>query len=250
MLLAIIGAVIIGLSLGLFGSGGSILTVPVLMYLVDMPAAESIASSLLIVAGISLFGSIAYIRRQTVSWRHFWVFGIPGMIGTYGGAWFGTLVDSRWQLLTFALLMIVAAFLMWRSKPQPPAKVPSINYGKVMLEGLVVGIITGFVGVGGGFLIVPALVLLAGLSMPVAIGTSLLIIVIKSIAGFAKYYAVMSADDVQFNWLVITIMIAGGVLGSAFGSKIGRSLPKEKLQKGFAVFLVLMGVFVITKSVI
>ena len=86
--------------------------------------------------------------------------------------------------------------------------------------------------------------------MPVAIGTSLLIIVIKSIAGFFKYYAVMSANDVEFNWFIISIMIAGGILGSIFGSKIGRSLPKEKLQKGFAVFLVLMGIFVITKSVI
>ncbi|RUO64322.1 sulfite exporter TauE/SafE family protein [Idiomarina piscisalsi] len=249
-MLVILGAVIIGLSLGLFGSGGSILTVPVLMYLVGMPAGESIASSLLIVAGISLFGSISYIRRKNVSWRHFWVFGIPGMIGTYGGAWIGTLVDSRWQLLVFSLLMIVAALLMWRSKPKPPGHVTEMNYAKVTLEGLVVGVITGFVGVGGGFLIVPALVLLAGLSMPVAIGTSLLIIVIKSIAGFFKYYAVMSANDVEFNWFIISIMIAGGILGSILGSKIGRSLPKEKLQKGFAVFLVLMGIFVITKSVI
>ena len=155
-----------------------------------------------------------------------------------------------WQLLVFSLLMIVAALLMWRSKPKPPGHVTEMNYAKVTLEGLVVGVITGFVGVGGGFLIVPALVLLAGLSMPVAIGTSLLIIVIKSIAGFFKYYAVMSANDVEFNWFIISIMIAGGILGSIFGSKIGRSLPKEKLQKGFAVFLVLMGIFVITKSVI
>ncbi|MGM0480671.1 MAG: sulfite exporter TauE/SafE family protein [Pseudomonadota bacterium] len=250
MLLSIIGAVVIGISLGLFGSGGSILTVPVLMYLVEMPAGEAIASSLLIVAGISLFGSISYIRRKNVSWRHFWVFGIPGMMGTYGGAWLGTIVDSRWQLLTFSLLMIVAALLMWRSKPKPPSEINTINYAKVTLEGLVVGIITGFVGVGGGFLIVPALVLLAGLSMPVAIGTSLLIIVIKSIAGFFKYYAVMSANDVQFDWQVIAIMIAGGLLGSILGARIGRTLPKEKLQKGFAVFLVLMGIFVITKSVL
>ena len=250
MLLAILGAVIIGLSLGLFGSGGSILTVPVLMYLVEMPADVSIASSLLIVAGISLFGSISYIRRKTVSWKHFWVFGIPGMIGTYGGAWLGTIVDSRWQLLVFSLLMIAAAVLMWRSKPKPVEQQPQMNYAKVTLEGLIVGVITGFVGVGGGFLIVPALVLLAGLSMPVAIGTSLLIIVIKSIAGFFKYYAVMAAQDVQFDWFIIGLMIAGGVLGSVFGSKLGRSLPKEKLQKGFAVFLVAMGIFVIAKSVI
>lgn len=250
MLLAILGAVIIGISLGLFGSGGSILTVPVLMYLVDMPADVSIASSLLIVAGISLFGSVSYIRRKTVSWKHFWAFGIPGMFGTYGGAWIGTIVDSRWQLLVFSLLMIVAAVLMWRSKPKPPGHHTEMNYAKVTLEGLIVGIITGFVGVGGGFLIVPALVLLAGLSMPVAIGTSLLIIVIKSIAGFVKYYAVMAAQDIQFDWLVIGIMIIGGVFGSVFGSKLGRSLPKEKLQKGFAAFLVAMGIFVIVKSVI
>ena len=250
MLLAILGAVIIGISLGLFGSGGSILTVPVLMYLVDMPADVSIAASLLIVAGISLFGSVSYIRRKTVSWKHFWAFGIPGMLGTYGGAWIGTIVDSRWQLLVFSLLMIVAAVLMWRSKPKQPGHHTEMNSAKVTLEGLIVGIITGFVGVGGGFLIVPALVLLAGLSMPVAIGTSLLIIVIKSMAGFVKYYAVMAAQDIQFDWLVIAIMIVGGVFGSVFGSKLGRSLPKEKLQKGFAAFLVAMGIFVIVKSVI
>ncbi len=250
MLLAILGALIIGLSLGLFGSGGSILTVPVLMYLVDMPADVSIASSLLIVAGISLFGSISYIRRKTVSWKHFWAFGLPGMAGTYGGAWLGTLVDSRWQLLVFSLLMIVAAVLMWRSKPRAPDHVTAMNYPKVTLEGLVVGVITGFVGVGGGFLIVPALVLLAGLAMPVAIGTSLLIIVIKSLAGFVKYYAVMASQNVEFDWLVIGLMIAGGVFGTVFGSKIGRALPKEKLQKGFAVFLVAMGIFVIAKSVL
>lgn len=250
MLLAIIGAIVIGISLGLFGSGGSILTVPVLMYMVDMPADLAIASSLIIVAGISLFGSLSYIKRRQVSWRHFWVFGIPGMCGTYGGAWLGTLVDSRWQLLVFSLLMIVAAVLMWRSKSPAANEQPAMNYFKVVLEGLTVGIITGFVGVGGGFLIVPALVLLAGLSMPVAVGTSLLIIVIKSIAGFFKYYAVMAANDVTFDWTVIGIMIAGGVLGTIFGAKVGQKLPKEKLQKGFAAFLVGMGIFVITKSVL
>ena len=250
MLFAIIGALIIGASLGLFGSGGSILTVPVLMYLVDMPADLAIASSLLIVAGISLFGSISYIRRKSVSWKHLWVFGIPGMIGTYGGAWLGTLVDSRWQLLVFSLLMIVAAVFMWRSKSPENGNTQTLNYTKVMFEGLTVGVITGFVGVGGGFLIVPALVLLAGLSMPVAIGTSLLIIVIKSVVGFFKYYAVMSSQNITFDWVVIGIMIVGGVLGSVFGAKLGRSIAKDKLQKGFAVFLVGMGLFVIIKSVL
>lgn len=250
MLLAVVGAVVIGVSLGLFGSGGSILTVPVLMYLVDMPADVSIASSLLIVAGISLLASVGYIRRKAVSWSHVWVFGIPGMVGTYGGAWLGTLVDSRWQLLVFALLMVVAAALMWWSKPKPPSHAVQMNVAKVTLEGLTVGVITGFVGVGGGFLIVPALVLLAGLSLPIAVGTSLLIIVIKSAAGFVKYYTVMSTQGVSFDWLIIALMIVGGTLGSVAGSTLGRTLPKNTLQKGFAVFLVAMGLFVISKSVL
>lgn len=249
MLLALLGAVIIGVSLGLFGSGGSILTVPVLIYLAEMPADVAIASSLLVVAGISFFGVIAYLPKQLISWQHVWLFGIPGMLGTYGGAWLGTLVDSRWQLLTFALLMLLAALFMWRQRSTQPTHNDSINSVKVATEGLLVGLITGFVGVGGGFLIVPALVLLGRLSMPVAVGTSLCIIVIKSLAGFAKYYSVMS-HEVSFDWIIIALMVALGVAGSLLGAKIGHTLPKAKLQRGFAVFLVAMGLFVMGQTVL
>lgn len=249
MIHAILGAVLIGLSLGIFGSGGSILTVPVLMYLMDMPASMAIASSLLIVGGISLFGSIGNIRQKKVSWPHVLLFGVPGMVGTYGGAWLGTLVDSVIQLSVFVALMSLAAVMMWRGN-QAVQQAVQINKVKVLLDGLSVGVITGFVGVGGGFLIVPALVLLGGVPMAMAIGTSLLIIALKSFVGFAKYYQVLSAQQLSFDWLVIGIMIVGGVVGSFIGIWIGDKLPKDKLQKSFAVFLLVMAAVVLTQSVL
>lgn len=249
MIQAILGAVLIGISLGIFGSGGSILTVPVLMYLLHMPATMAIASSLLIVAGISLFGSIPNIIKKTVSWPHVLLFGLPGMAGTYGGAWLGTLVDSVIQLTVFVLLMFVAAVMMWRGNKAQPSQA-KVNVVKVALDGLVVGVITGFVGVGGGFLIVPALVLLGGVPMAMAIGTSLLIIALKSLVGFAKYYEVLTAQHLSFDWQVIAIMIAGGVAGSFLGGWIGHRLPKDKLQKAFSVFLVVMASVVLTQSVL
>ncbi|KKO49981.1 permease [Arsukibacterium sp. MJ3] len=249
-MLALLGAIIIGLSLGLFGSGGSILTVPVLLYLIGMSAPLAIASSLLIVAGISLFGSVHNGIKKLISWRHVLWFGIPGMLGTYGGAWLGTLIDSRWQLLVFALLMIVAAVFMWRSKLQDTANQQPFNKLKVIADGLAVGAITGFVGVGGGFLIVPALVLMGGLPIAISVATSLLIIAMKSFVGFAKYYSVFSVQGLQFDWSIISLMIVAGIAGSYLGGWIGRRLPKEKLQRGFAVFLAIMAVVVISQSVL
>ena len=249
-MLAFLGAVIIGLSLGLFGSGGSILTVPVLLYLLHMPAQLAIASSLLIVAGISLFGSVRNGLQRLISWRHVLWFGIPGMIGTYAGAWLGTLVDARWQLLVFALLMLVAAVMMWRSKVSHQASTSDFKPAKIILDGLVVGIITGFVGVGGGFLIVPALVLLGGLNISVGVATSLVIIAMKSFVGFAKYYWVMSAQGIEFDWSTIGLMIVAGIAGSYVGAAVGKRLPKQQLQKAFAVFLVIMATVVIYQSVL
>lgn len=249
-MLVFVGALIIGLSLGLFGSGGSILTVPVLLYLLQMPAEMAIASSLLIVAGISLLGSIPNALKGRISFRHLFWFGLPGMVGTYGGAWLGTMVDSRWQLLLFAMLMLVAAVLMWRSKQQETANQLPFKHAKVIADGLVVGAITGFVGVGGGFLIVPALVLMGGLPLGIAVATSLSVIALKSFAGFAKYFMTFTAAGLSFDWSVIIIMIVAGFLGSLLGTWVGQKLPKQKLQKGFAVFLAIMAIVVISQSVL
>ena len=248
-MLALVGAIVIGVSLGLFGSGGSILTVPVLLYLLHMPAQLAIASSLLIVAGISLFGSVRNGLQRLISWRHVLWFGVPGMLGTYGGAWLGTLVDARWQLLVFALLMLVAAVMMWRSKISEHRS-KAFKPIKIVIDGLLVGLITGFVGVGGGFLIVPALVLLGGLSMPVGVATSLVIIAMKSFVGFGKYYWVMAAQGAVFDWRSIGLMIIAGIIGSFVGSALGKRLPKQQLQRAFAVFLAIMAAVVIYQSVL
>jgi uncharacterized protein len=249
-MLALAGALIIGLSLGLFGSGGSILTVPVLLYLLHMPAQLAIASSLLIVAGISFFGSVRNGMQRLISWRHVLWFGVPGMLGTYGGAWFGTLVNARWQLLVFAVLMLVAAVMMWRSKVGATASPKAFKPVRIIIDGLIVGLITGFVGVGGGFLIVPALVLLGGLTMPMGVATSLVIIAMKSFVGFAKYYVVMAAQGAIFDWHSIALMIIAGIAGSYIGAAVGKRLPKQQLQKAFAIFLVIMAVVVIYQSVL
>ncbi|MEO3878396.1 sulfite exporter TauE/SafE family protein [Rheinheimera fenheensis] len=249
-MLALLGAIVIGLSLGLFGSGGSILTVPVLLYLLHMPPQLAIASSLLIVAGISLFGSVRNGVQGLISWRHVWWFGLPGMLGTYGGAWLGTLVDARWQLLMFAILMLVAAVMMWRSNIGELGNGKAFKPVKIVIDGLVVGAITGFVGVGGGFLIVPALVLLGGLSMPVGVATSLVVIAMKSFVGFGKYYWVMAAQGAVFDWATIGLMIGAGIAGSFAGSALGKRLPKQQLQRAFAVFLVVMAAVVIYQSVL
>lgn len=245
----LLGAVLIGLSLGVFGSGGSILTVPVLMYLVGQPAEMAIASSLAIVALISLGGSVVNVCNKRISYRHLIWFGIPGMVGTYLGAWGGTLVNSKIQLVVFVILMLLAAKLMWSSKQQVLRETKQ-STAKIVLDGLIVGAITGFVGVGGGFLIVPALVIMGGLAMPLAISTSLLIISMKSLVGFAKYYQVFSEQQLQFDWSVIGWMVFGGVAGSYVGIWLSTKLPKAIMQKSFAVFLLLMGLFIFYRSIL
>lgn len=249
-MLLLLAAIVIGISLGLFGSGGSILTVPVLLYLLKMPADMAIASSLLIVAGISALGSMSNTKQKLISWHHVLWFGVPGMIGTYCGAWLGTMVDSRWQLLCFSALMLAAAVMMWRNQQNNLPHQYAFNHTKVIAEGLFVGIVTGFVGVGGGFLIVPALVLLGGLPINIAIATSLSIIALKSFAGFAKYFTSFSEAGLSFDWQVIAIMIIAGLLGTFVGNWLGKKLPKLQLQRGFAVFLAIMSIVVITQSVI
>jgi len=256
MTMAVLGSIIIGISLGMFGSGGAILTIPILMYLLAMSADLAIASSLAIVAGISLGGSLANMAKGQVSYRHLLWFGVPGMVGTYAGAWLGTLVDTHLQLAVFVVLMVVAAGMMWRggmSNKQTLSSQQSRGMtaiAKLILDGTVVGAIAGFVGVGGGFLIVPALVLLAGLPIVVATSTSLLIIALNSITGFTKYYLVYSENGLSFDWGLIAVMVAGGIAGSYVGRHVGQRLPQPMMQKSFAVFLAGMSCLVLVKSVL
>lgn len=285
MIFAWFGALAIGLSLGLLGSGGSILTVPVLVYLVGQADKVAIAGSLAIVGGISLIGAIPYALKRRIDWRSVLLFGLPGMAGTYLGAFLAVYVSGAFQLLLFAVIMLLAAVMMLRPSPAdtqavsealptdvPPTEAAALEttqdvvdraatdpaetaarpkrqaVWKVGLEGLLVGIVTGLVGVGGGFLIVPALVLLGGLSMHMAVGTSLVIIALKSFSGFYKYTDVLAELGLGLDWGIILVVTGLGIVGSFAGNLIGTRIPQGALRRGFAVFLVVMGTFILWQN--
>lgn len=252
MILSWIGALLVGLSLGLMGSGGSILTVPVLIYLAGEQEKVAIAESLGIVGAISLAGFIPYLFKKQVHWRSVVLFGLPGMAGTYGGAIIAGYVSGTFQLILFAVVMLAAAIMMFRDKKEV-GKSGGINiqhaWWKIVLEGLAVGVLTGLVGVGGGFLIVPALVLLGGLPMHLAIGTSLIIIAMKSFSGFFKYIDVLENLNLSMNWDLILIFSLIGAVGSLVGKTIGSKISNEGLKQGFAVFLVAMGGYIIYMNI-
>lgn len=249
MTLALIGALAVGLTLGLLGSGGSILTVPVLTFLVGQDEKVAIASSLVIVGGIAAVAALRAWREGKVDGRSVLWFGLPGMAGSFGGAALGGLVPGEVQLAAFAVLMLVAARSMVRSKPvEEPGSGGPRPVAKILLDGLVVGVITGFVGVGGGFLIVPALGLLGGLPMATAVGTSLVIIAMKAAAGFAKYVDVLDAAGLSLDWSVIGLFVAVGIAGSLVGRRVGGCLPEVRLRQSFAVLLLVMGSFILAQG--
>lgn len=245
---ALVGAVLIGLSLGLSGSGGSILTVPLLTYLVGQDEKVAIASSLAIVGAISLVSGLPYARRGLVEFRSVVFFGIPGMAGAHGGAFLSQFVPGGVQLAVFALLMLVAAVFMLRPLAVAVAGRPRRAALKIAGEGALVGVVTGFLGVGGGFLIVPALVQLGGLPMRRAVGTSLLIIALASFAGFAKHVDVLAGLGLSLDWQVIAVFVALGILGGFAGNALCTRLPQQVLRRAFAVFLLLVGTFIVARS--
>ncbi|NNF57251.1 MAG: sulfite exporter TauE/SafE family protein [Rhodothermaceae bacterium] len=248
MLYALLGAIAIGLVLGLLGSGGSILTVPVLVYLAGQPDKVAIAESLAIVGAIAAVAAIPYAWQRSVDWRSVLYFGVPGIIGTYGGAILSAYVPGPAQLALFAIVMLLAAGLMLRGRKAIEGTRPRQAAWKIAIEGLVVGVLTGLVGVGGGFLIVPALVLLGGLDMRLAVGTSLLIIAAKSFAGFYKYLDVLAATGQFVDWQLIGVFAAIGIAGSFVGNRVSQHVPQAALRRAFAVFLIVMGGFILVRE--
>ena len=245
MLFALVGAVLIGLVLGLLGSGGSILTVPVLLYLVHMPDKLAIGSSLGIVGGISLFGALPYAWQRLVQWRWVLLFGLPDMAGAWTGAWIAEFLPGAVQLLIFAAVMLTAAVMMLRKRAPDSADRMQHAVWKIMLIGLGVGVLAGVVGVGGGFLIVPALVILGGLTMRQAIATSLVIIMLASFTGFIRHLLSLSAHGLHVDWRIIALFIAVGATGSFAGYQIAGRLPQATLRRIFGIFLILMGVYIV-----
>ncbi len=260
MLTTIVGALLIGITLGLLGSGGSTITVPILVYLVGHDAKISIAESMAIVGLISAVGCIPFARAKQVSWSSVILFGIPAMFGTFLGAYLGGLAADAIQLFVFGFVLLLAAGIMFRKafgKPAP--ELPNVTvtqhhpsgprrYAMVFIEGIVVGMLTGFVGVGGGFLIVPALLILGKLPMRMAIGTSLVVIVMKSAIGFAKYQYYLVGHGMTVDWNTIVIFALIGLVGSALGQLINQRLNHRALIQVFAVFLILVGGYVIVSE--
>lgn len=246
MVLGIALAALVGLALGLLGGGGSILTVPILVYVLGMGAKEAIAMSLAVVGATSLFGAVGHWRAGNVNLRVAGIFGVVAMAGTYLGARLAVYFSGAAQLALFAAVMLLAAFFMFRPTPlgeDTEQTGKAMPLGLIALEGIAVGILTGLVGVGGGFLIVPALVLLGKVPMKQALGTSLLVIAMNSGVGFAAYLG-----QVEVDWAFIGLFTAVSVGGVLLGTSLVRFVPQHALKRAFSVFLVVMGGFILYRN--
>jgi hypothetical protein len=236
-------SVLIGVSLGLLGGGGSILTVPILSYVGGMSAKAAIASSLFVVGVTSVAGAIAHARAGRVRWRTGMIFGAAGMAGAYAGGHVAAFIPGRALMIMFGLMMAITAIAMLRKPREVEPRTGDIPVAKVILEGIVVGVVTGLVGAGGGFLVVPALVLLGGLSMPAAVGTSLVVIAMKSFAGLAGHL-----QHVSIDWRITLAVTAAAVIGSVIGGNFVGRIPPAKLRRGFGVFIIAMAALVLAKE--
>ncbi|MGB7415226.1 MAG: sulfite exporter TauE/SafE family protein [Thermosynechococcaceae cyanobacterium] len=250
-------AVGIGLSLGLIGGGGSILAVPILVYVMGLEAKVAIAMSLAVVGIVSLIGVIPHWRQGNVNFKTAAIFTPAAMLGAFLGARLAALpfITGTIQLICFGIVMVLASVLMIRSSsPKAPNQEPTVEHQSpvphshqrqwiaIPLEGLGVGILTGFVGVGGGFAIIPALVLLGDLPMKEAIGTSLLIIAFKSAAGFAGYL-----NQVTLDWTLMLTFTLAASFGTVAGALLTQRIEAKYLQKGFGYFVLIVAIFILIK---
>lgn len=241
-------AIVIGISLGLIGSGGSILAVPTLIYVMGIDPKSAIAMSLIIVGCVSLIGMIPHWLQGKIRFKIVALFTPTAMVGAFLGSQLVRLpfITDTIQLVTFAVMMLGASVLMIRkgdsSTVRSITSSPKNRLWLIPLEGFGVGILTGFIGIGGGFLIIPALVLVSHLEMKEAVGSSLLMISLNSIAGFVGYLG-----QVKLDWFLLFGFTGFAILGVIIGSYSSRHLEGEKLQKGFGYFLIAVAVFILIR---
>ena len=242
-------AALVGMSLGLMGGGGSILTVPIFVYVLGYEAKLAIAMSLPVIGVTSLVGAALHWRSGNVNIRTAVTFALIAMIGAYGGAQLARLLDGAVQLALLAGIMLLAAAMMYRSaqRTRSAAKSPGpaqpMRFVLLVPVALTVGVITGVVGIGGGFLVVPALVLLARAPMTQAVGTSLLVIALNSAAAFAGYLG-----QVQVPWVFVSAFTGVAVVGILGGTYLVRFVSQRTLKQGFALFLIVMGSFMLYQN--
>ena len=259
-ILGYIGALIIGLVLGLIGGGGSILTVPILVYALSLNPVMGTAYSLFVVGITSLVGAIKNLMKGMVDIKTAIIFAIPAFIAVYLTRAFliPAIPEELFQIgnfmvtknlaimLFFAIIMLLASVSMIRNKRKETDEETKItyNYPLIIVEGLVVGAITGIVGAGGGFLIIPALVLLAKLPMKKAVATSLLIIAIKSLIGFLG-----DVQNLDIDWPFLLIFTGISIIGIFIGIWLNKFIDGKKLKKGFGWFVLVMGIYIIYKEI-
>lgn len=244
--LAIGLAVFVGIALGLLGGGGSILTVPLLAYVAGMDAKQAIATSLLVVGVTSAVGAISHARAGRVQWRTGLIFGGAGMAGAYAGGLSARFIPGTVLLIGFAVMMVATAIAMLRGRRDVATSggTARLPVPKIIVEGLVVGLVTGLVGAGGGFLVVPALALLGGLPMPVAVGTSLVVIAMKSFAGLGGYLS-----SVQIDWTVALAVTGAAVVGALAGARLTAMVNPDSLRKAFGWFVLAMSSVILGQEI-
>jgi len=241
-------AVVIGILLGLLGGGGSIMTVPVLVYGLGLSMKQAVPMSLVVVGMTSLFGAVSHHRRGNIRKRAVVSFGPAAILGAFAGTRLAPFVPNRVQLIIFACLMLSAAVSMyfgpalWKGSRDPDLGSARRPFPLIAALGFLVGTLTGLVGVGGGFLYMPALVLLGGLSLKDAIGTSLVLIIASCFTGFLAYLGTVPLD-----WEVTGLFTGLSIIGVVIGSRLTALIPPTTLRRGFAVLLVVMGLLVLFK---
>lgn len=251
-LLALVSGHVVGLSLGATGAGGALIAVPLLVYLLGRGVQEAVAISLIIVGFAAFLGALGHMRRREISLPVACLFGAAGAPGAWIGARAHALVRDEWVLLSFGVLMLlVSVLLLWHGRPDTDAAGPDFWRDRPILPraarvagiGLLIGGLTGFFGVGGGFLIVPALLFFVVLPIRVAIGTSLLITALMSVAGIAGHL-----QQTQVDPALVGMMAAGSAAGLVVGAKIARWLSPERLGRGFALFALVVALSLIIHS--
>lgn len=231
----------IGFSLGLLGGGGSILTVPALVYLIGQTPQMAVMVSLVIVGANSLMGALMHRSQGTLDWKVALLFGGAGMLVSYFSANLSKRLPPALLMVIFALLMLVIGVMLF-SRDAKTTEIVSTSkpLWLTVSSGAGVGFLTGLLGVGGGFLVVPALVMLVGLPAQIAVGTSLMVIAMNSAAGFLGHIG-----NNHIDLLMVVIFVSAGLIGTFAGAKISKLISSEKLQKAFAVFVVVLAVFLL-----
>jgi len=235
-----------GTVFGIFGAGGSILLVPILVYVLDVPVKEALGMSLFILMCTGFFAALAHARSMHVRWSIGIRWALAGIAGAYAGGRVAEFIPETVLLTMFAVVVVVAAlFMILRRTPytaEAPEHMPSL---RVLAVGACLGFFTGMMGVGGGFLLVPALVLICGLNVKHAIGTSLVIISINSLGGFLGFDAHQS-----FPWPLTLTVLAFNVAGGLLGERLSKPLPAHRLRPAFGVFLLLVGTVLVAQNVV